>query len=80
MGNSVGVSRKAEDAYTTGAHDPCSQFLVEPELLSYFCYFVCVILITLCFLLCLSVFHVWSLSMDYLLLISAKILVLLVTL
>ena len=29
MSNSAGVSRKAEDAYRTGAPGPCSQFLVR---------------------------------------------------
>ena len=48
-----GVSRKVEDAYPTGAPDPCSQFLVEPQLLICFCYFVCMILVTLCCLLCI---------------------------
>ena len=33
MNNSAGVSRKADDAYSTGAPGPCSQFLVESELL-----------------------------------------------
>ena len=54
------------------------QFLVE--LLIFFCCFVCMILITLCSLLCISVFHVWSLSMDYILLITAITLVPLITL
>ena len=67
--NSAGVSRKAEDAY------PCSKFLVESELRISFSYFVCRILVTLCPLLCLSVFHVWSLFLDYILLISTRILV-----
>ena len=42
---------------------PCSQFLGESELLIYFCYFVCIIWVNLCSLLCLSIFHVWSLSL-----------------
>ena len=75
MSNSAGVSRKAEDAYPTDAPGPCSQFLAESELLIYFCYFVCMILVTLCSLLCMSVFHVWSLSLDYILLITAITLV-----
>ena len=41
-------------------------------------YFVCIILVISCSLLCVSVF--WSLSLDYILLISAKILVPLITL
>ena len=51
-----------------------SQFLVESKLLISF-YFVCVILVTLCSLLWMSVFHVWSFSVDYLLLITATTLV-----
>ena len=69
-----------EDAYPTDAPGPCSQFLVESELLICFCYFVCMILVALCSLLCLSVFHVWSLSLDCILLISTRILVPLFTL
>ena len=48
--------------YATG---PCSKFLVESEVLIYFCYFVYIILFTLCPMLCMSVFHVWSLALDY---------------
>ena len=36
---------KAEDAFTTGAPEPCSQILVESELRIYICYFVCIILV-----------------------------------
>ena len=75
MSSWAGVSRKAEEAYPTSAPGPCSQFLVESELLIYFGFFVHFILIILCSLLCLSAFHVWSLSLDYILLISASILV-----
>ena len=39
MSNSAGVSKNAKDAYPTGATGPCSQFLVESELLICFCYF-----------------------------------------
>ena len=35
------------------------------------CYFVCITLVTLC-CLCLTVFHVWSLSLDYILLIPLE--------
>ena len=80
MSNSACVSRKAVESYPTGASGPCSQFLVKSESLIYFCYFVCIILVTLCSLLWLSVFSVWSFSMDYILLISAIILVPLITL
>ena len=51
--------------------------LMESDLLIYVCYFVCIILGSL---LCMSVFLVWSLSLDYSLLISARILVFLITL
>ena len=73
------LTAKAEDAYPTGAPGPCSQFLVESEYLICFCYFVCIILVTLSSLLCMSLFHVWSLSLYYTLLITAKTLVPLVT-
>ena len=33
MSNSAGVSRKAEESYPTGASGPCSEFLMEFELL-----------------------------------------------
>ena len=56
MSNSIGVSSKAEDAYPTDTPGPRSQVLVESELLIYFCYIVCIVLVTLCSLLCLSVF------------------------
>ena len=58
MNNSAGVSRKAEDAYPTGAAGPCSLFLVDSDLIIYFCNFVCIILVILCSLLYLSVFYV----------------------
>ena len=80
MSNSADDSRKAEDAYPTGLLGPFSQFLVESKLLIYFCCFVCIILVALCSLLRLSVSHVSPLSIDYILLISARILVPLVTL
>ena len=51
--NLADVSRKAEDAYPTDAPGPCSEFLEEPELLIYFCCFVCMILVNLCSLLCM---------------------------
>ena len=49
MSISAGVCKKAEDAYPTGTPGPCSQFLVESELIllvlcmyyfSYFMFFV----------------------------------------
>ena len=80
MRNSADFSRKGEKAYPNGAPGPCSRFLVESELLIHFCYFVCIILFTLCSFLRSSVFHVWSLSLDYILLISARILVPLIAL
>ena len=80
MSNSAGVSRKAEDAYHTVAPGQHSQFLVESELLIYYCYFVCIVLVISHSLLCMSVFHVGSMSFDYFLLISARILIPLITL
>ena len=53
--------------------------LVVSQLLSFFCYFVSIILLTLCSLLCLSVFQIWS-GLDYFLLIFDRILVPLITL
>ena len=53
--------------------------LVESELLICFCYFVCIDLVTSCSLFCVSVFHVWSLSLDYFLLFSTRTLVHLIT-
>ena len=80
MGDSAGVSRRAEDAYSTDTPGLCSQFLLESELFVYFCLFIYIILVILYSLLCLSVFHVWYLSLDYIDLISARILVPLITL
>ena len=77
MSKSAGVSRKAEEAYLTGAPGPCYHFLVESKLLTYFCYFVCIMS---CSLLYVSVFNIWFLSLDYILLISSRILVPLITL
>ena len=54
ISNSAG--RKAEDAYFRCTCSVFSVFLVESELLIYFCYFVCIILFTSCSMLCLSVF------------------------
>ena len=73
MSNSVGVSGNAKDAYPT-------KVLVESELLICFCYFVSMILDSFCSLLCMSVFHVWSFSLDYILLITTITLVPLITL
>ena len=59
----------AEDAYHAGETGPCFQFLVESELLICICNFVCIILVTLCSLLCMSVFLVFFPgfhSFDYL--------------
>ena len=74
MSNSAVVSRKAEDAYPTDTPGPCSQFYGVR---------VAYLLLLLCiydfsyfmFLLCMSVFSVWSLSLDYILLIAAITLV-----
>ena len=80
MSNSVDVSRKEEDAYPTDASGPSSKLLVESKLHIFFCFFLRIIFAILCCLLCLSVFHVWSLSMDCVIWISARILVPLFTL
>ena len=71
MRNSGGVSIKEEDAYPSAAPGQCSKFLVESELLIYF--FTLYVLFS-CSLLCLSVVHVWSFSLDNILLIFARIL------
>ena len=80
MSNSAGVPSKAEDDCPISTPGQCSKFLVESELLIYFYYFVCIILVYSCHLLCLSVFQVSALSLDYIVLISAKTLVPLITL
>ena len=79
MNNSLGVSRKAEDSYSTRTPGPCFQFSVESELHIWFCYFVYMILVTLCSVLCMSVFHVRSLSLDYRILNASVTLVPLIT-
>ena len=71
--------KKEENAYPTGSSSPCSQFLGESELLIYFCCFVRISLVISCSLLCVSVFNVWSLFLDINHLISARILVTLIT-
>ena len=40
MRNSAGTSGQTADAYPTSAPGPCSQFLVESELLIFYCCFV----------------------------------------
>ena len=72
MSNSAFVSRKAEDGVTkrsAWSKMACSQFL-EFGLLIYFCFFVRVFVIS-CSLLCMSVFPVQPLSLEYISLISA---------
>ena len=78
MCNSVGVSRKADDAYPTSAHGLYSQFLVVSELLTFvalyvlFCLFY-VFVVIVCFPCLVSVpgLHLfcvlrWNLgSLDY---------------
>ena len=70
-------SRRAEDACPADAPGPCSQFLV---FLICICYLVCMILVTICSLLRVSVFRVWCLSLDFDLLITAITLVPLIAL
>ena len=77
MSHLAGISKKAENAYPTGGPSPCSQFLVAHLLLLFCMYF----LVALCSLLCIYVsFPCLVLSLDDILLITAKILVLLITL
>ena len=61
----------------------CSTFQSFPFLFcllrTKFCGFVCVILVTLCSLLSMSIFNVWSLSLDCIRLITARTLVPLIT-
>ena len=70
MSNSSGVSIKAEDAYHTCATGPCSQFSVQSPSCSFA--FVFIIFVILCSLLCVSVFHAWSIFFDYILLIFTR--------
>ena len=58
-------------------HAPCFQW--SPSC-SFSFVIVCIILVILCSLLWVSVFHVWSSSLDYFLLFSPRILVSLITL
>ena len=65
-------SRECLPYWVTG---PCSQFSVESKFLICFCYFVCINLVILCSLLCVSIFNVFSLSLGCIHLISTKIIV-----
>ena len=58
MSNSTGNSRKAENAYHSGAHGSFSKFLVEYELLAFFS-FVCV-----CFCLVHALCYICLFSMS----------------
>ena len=74
MSNLAGEFRKDEKVYPTGASGPNSKFLVEC-----FRFFVHVIQATSQSLLCVSVSLSGHLTLDYILLISAQILVPLIT-
>ena len=76
MSNLTGVPRKVEDAYPTVATGPCSQCLVE----SFYFVSLYVLFLLLMFIFVFVCFPAWSLSLDYKLLISARILVPLITL
>ena len=58
----VGVSGKGRLTYRYAWS--MLQVLVESELFIYFCYFVCVILVILCSLLCVSVFYFPKFILD----------------
>ena len=73
----VDVSRKAEAVYPTGTPAPCSQFLVGPSCSLTF--FTLHLSFWLFYVLCVC-FPFLVLSLDYTLLISARILFLLITL
>ena len=63
MSNSVGASRTAEDTLLAHlVHAPSFYWSLNCSFT-----FVCIIWVTLCSWLWLSVFHVWSLSLDYIL-------------
>ena len=68
-----GVSRKTEDAYPTGSPGPYSQFFSGVRVAHLLLLLCMYYLVILCSLLFLSVFHVWSLSLDYIILISSRI-------
>ena len=74
MSNSMGVSRsRGRLPYRCTWSMPVFSGVRIAHL---FFYFVCIILVTYCSLLCFfSVFYVWSLSLDYFLLVSARTLV-----
>ena len=76
MSNSAGGSRKAEDAYPKSAPGPCSKFSVQFRVvllaLSLCVYYFWVLLGSLW---CVSVFDTWSLSLDFIILFSGRILI-----
>ena len=66
--------KKFEDAYPTVAPGTCSQFLLESDLfISYVAVYLLFCFFPTFFLLCVTVFPVWFLFLDYVLLISARI-------
>ena len=60
-------SRKAVERLSYRCTCSMLPVLLESKYLIYICYFVCIILVILCSLLCFSVFHDWSLFLDYIL-------------
>ena len=79
MSNPAGVSRKAEDAYPTGVPGPYSQFFSGVRV-SHLLLILCMYYFSYLMFFVVYVSHVWSLSLDYFLLISARTLVPLVNL
>ena len=75
VSNSTGASRKAEDAYSTRAPGLCFQPNFKWSL---GCFYFCLVYVR--FFVVIVFFLAWSLSLDYILLISATILVPLITL
>ena len=73
------ISCKAGDAYPTSAKTMPPVF-IGIWVAHLLCYFVCTISVTLYSLSCMSVFHVLSLFLDYIRLISSRTVVPLITL
>ena len=76
----LSIAFGASARYRTGAPGPCCQFSSGVRVAHLLFCFVRIILVILFSLLWVSAFPVWSLSLDYILLISALILVFLIML
>ena len=73
--NSAGVSRKAEDAFPTGTASRWSQFFCGVRV-AYLLLLICMCDFSdFMFFVVYVFFHVWSLCLDYILLISTRILI-----